>query len=44
MDALTCQTYDDETERDIPIAEFPDKLEQAFRLGREVAALRSSGD
>ena len=42
MDALTCQTYDDETDRDVPIAEFPETLDQAFELGRQVAARRTA--
>jgi multimeric flavodoxin WrbA len=32
--ALTCQTYDPETGRDMPIAQFPDKLNEALRLGK----------
>ena len=30
---LTCRTYDPKTERDIPIAESPDRLDEAFQLG-----------
>jgi multimeric flavodoxin WrbA len=36
--ALTCQTYDPETDEDMPIARFPDKLDEAFRLGKRVGA------
>jgi multimeric flavodoxin WrbA len=39
MHALTCQTYDPATERDVPVAAFPDKLQEAFDLGRKVASL-----
>jgi multimeric flavodoxin WrbA len=42
MHAMTCQTYDPNTERDVPIANFPDRLEEAFQLGRKVAAGESS--
>lgn len=33
---LTCQTYNPETDRDMPIAQFPDKLDAAFRLGKRL--------
>ncbi len=39
MHAMTCQTYDPESERDIPISELPAQLDEAFDLGRRVAAL-----
>jgi multimeric flavodoxin WrbA len=38
MHAMTCQTYDPQTERDVGISNFPDQLEAAFELGRKVAA------
>jgi len=37
MHAMTCQTYDPGTDRDVPIANFPDRLREAFELGRKVA-------
>ncbi len=37
---LTCQTYDPATDRDVAIAELPDHLTSAYRLGQEVAAQR----
>jgi len=40
MYSLTCQTYDPVTDRDVPIAEFPDQLAAAYRLGQNVAAGR----
>ncbi len=39
MHAMTCQTYDEATDRDVPIAELPDKLQEALALGRQVASL-----
>jgi len=42
LHALTCRTYDPETQTDMPVTSFPDKLEEATHLGRQVAALRSS--
>jgi len=42
MRALTCQTYDDATDRDIPIIELPDHLASAYRLGQDVAAQRGT--
>lgn len=40
--SMACQTYDPETDRDIPIAESPKCLEEAFALGRQIAASCSS--
>jgi multimeric flavodoxin WrbA len=40
MRVLTCQTYDPATDRDVAIAELPDYLPSAYRLGQEVAAQR----
>ncbi len=34
--AITAQTYDPETGKDIPVAELPDELAEAYRLGREL--------
>lgn len=42
MHALTCQTYDPMTDRDIPIVDLPDHLASAYRLGQSVAAQRRS--
>jgi len=42
LHAMTCRTYDPETERDIPIGEFPDRLEEARRLGRAIGGARSA--
>ncbi len=39
MHAMTCQTYDQATGRDIPVAELPERLQEAFDLGRQVASL-----
>jgi multimeric flavodoxin WrbA len=38
LHSMTCQTYDPETDRDVPIANFPGKLREAFELGRRVAS------
>jgi len=35
--ALAVQTYDPGTDRDIPVSEMPEKLEEAFRLGQSFA-------
>jgi len=35
--ALAVQTYDPETDRDIPVSEMPERLEEAFELGRSIA-------
>jgi len=35
--AIACQTYDDKTNSNIPISEFPDKLKEAFDLGKKIA-------
>jgi multimeric flavodoxin WrbA len=43
LHALTCQTYDADADRDVPITEFPDKLSEAHQLGRQVAASRRAG-
>ncbi|MEN6370338.1 MAG: flavodoxin family protein [Thermotogota bacterium] len=40
--SIVCQTYDPEADRDIPILETPERLEEAFLLGRQIAAGRSS--
>jgi len=40
--AIACQTYDPETERDVPIAEQPHRIEEARALGRQIAQLRSA--
>ncbi len=37
MHAMACRTYDPGTDRDVPIANFPDRLHEAFELGRRVA-------
>jgi len=34
--AVLAQTYDPETGRDVPITELPEKLAEAYRLGREL--------
>lgn len=36
--ALVCQTYDPATGRDVPITGFPERLMEAFELGRRIAA------
>ena len=41
--AVLAQTFDPETHTDVPIAEIPEKLEEAFQLGRTVAQGASSG-
>ncbi len=38
--ALTCQTFDPETGRDVPIAELPEKLLQAKKIGQEILRIR----
>jgi len=40
--AITAQTFDPETGKDIPISDLPEILEEAERLGRELASLGSS--
>jgi multimeric flavodoxin WrbA len=40
--SIVCQTYDPETDRDIPIERTPERLEEAFALGRHIAASRPS--
>ncbi len=40
--SIVCQTYDPGADRDIPILETPERLEEAFLLGRQIAAGRSS--
>jgi hypothetical protein len=37
LHTLVCRTYDPETRREIPIEELPDKLEEAYRLGRALS-------
>jgi len=39
--ALLCRTFDPETGRDVPIAETPDRLQEAFDLGACVRTLRA---
>ncbi len=34
--AITARTYDPETGRDVPVAELPEVLAEAYRLGREL--------
>jgi multimeric flavodoxin WrbA len=34
---LVCQTYDPETGHDVPITDTPERLEEAFALGRRIA-------
>ena len=34
--AITAQTHDPETGKDVPVAELPDKLAEAYSLGREL--------
>ncbi len=36
--SIACQTYDPGTDRDVPITETPERLEEAFALGRRIAA------
>jgi len=36
--ALAVQTYDPETDQDLPIATMPDRLEEAVQLGRSLAS------
>ena len=36
--ALAVQTYDPVAGRDIPVAEMPDRLDEAYQLGKSVAA------
>jgi multimeric flavodoxin WrbA len=36
LHVLDCKTYDPETRRDIPIDELPEKLEEAYLLGRKL--------
>ncbi len=43
MHTMTCQTYDAQTDRDVPIAEFPDRLQEAYDLGRKVASAPRPG-
>jgi multimeric flavodoxin WrbA len=40
--AIACQTYDPEANRDIPIREQPERLDEACELGRTVARLRQA--
>ena len=40
--AVLAQTYDPETGRDIPIANLPDKLTEAYTLGQNVARRRTA--
>lgn len=35
---LDCCTYEPESKKDIPIKELPEKLEEAYRLGRKLGA------
>jgi len=35
---IVCQTYDPKTQRDVPITDTPERLEEAFALGRRIAA------
>lgn len=37
LHTLVCRTYDPETRRDIAVEELPDKLEEAYRLGRKLS-------
>jgi multimeric flavodoxin WrbA len=39
--AIAVQTYDAEAGKDIPVVELPERLGEAKRLGREVAAARA---
>ncbi|MBN1857681.1 flavodoxin family protein [Candidatus Bipolaricaulota bacterium] len=41
--ALTCQTFDPETGRDVPIAVLPEKLRKAETIGQEVLRIREVG-
>ena len=40
--AITAQTYDPETGKDVPIAGLPDKLAEAYRLGQELGSAAGS--
>jgi multimeric flavodoxin WrbA len=37
--AVTCRTYDPMSNKDLPVSSLPDKLTEAFELGRSLAAL-----
>jgi multimeric flavodoxin WrbA len=39
--ALSCRTYDPQTNRDVPILEQPERLAEARELGRKIAVIRS---
>ena len=34
--SIACQTYDSNMDRDVPITETPERLEEAFALGRRI--------
>lgn len=38
MHAIVCQTYDPNAKRDVPIAELPERLDEAYALGRRIVA------
>lgn len=40
--SVVCQTYDPEADRDVPITETPERLDEAFALGRAIATERAS--
>jgi multimeric flavodoxin WrbA len=40
MHAITCQTYDPKAGRDVPIRETPERLDEAYALGRSLASAR----
>ncbi len=42
LHVLTCRTYDAALDRDVPIAELPESLDAAHRLGREVSSQRQA--
>jgi multimeric flavodoxin WrbA len=40
--AITCQTFDPHTGRDVPIRELPERLEAARELGQQIGRIRSA--
>jgi hypothetical protein len=42
LHVLECCTYEQETGMDVPIGELPDKLEEAFELGKKLGLTSSS--
>jgi multimeric flavodoxin WrbA len=40
--AITAQTYNPTTGKDVPISELPDKLAEAYRLGQELGSVKAS--